>query len=514
MGRKSNIAVGDRFGDLVIIGNDSNKPRHMLCRCDCGNIKSIHSYSLTSGKTKSCGHNTTGFKNLKNQKFGELTVIEYVGDSKWKCLCSCNKETIVHRKYLLSGEIKSCGHYKKDKEQSIRDEIIGKKFGHLTVLEYIGDKKYRCQCDCENKTIKDVLKHNLENGSTYSCGCIGNGRALEKEFIIDKINKFTLENNKKPNIKELEVIFDIKWNQIREYIKRYGLYEYIDNTYSSVYEIEIANLLNNFIPHDRTILNGEELDFYIPDKKLAIEFNGNYWHSNLHKDKYYHQNKTLACTKQGIQLIHIFEYEWKDLVLKEKIINILNNKIHGAKDRIYARNCKVIEIKSCEAKEFCNKYHLQNYINSSINIGCFHKDELIGLMTFGKPRFNNNYEYELFRMCWKNSIIAVGGLEKLFKYFINNYNPTSILTYSNISKFTGNCYLKLGFKALEKCITEPNYIWVNAYTGEIKTRYQTQKHKLIEQQLGTTNMTETEIMESLNYYKIYDSGNIALEWIK
>ena len=503
---------GDKFGELTVLYDDPDKPRHVICKCSCGNIKSIHKYSLTSGKTKSCGHNTTGFKDLTGRKFGELTAIEYLGNSIWRCKCSCKKEHNVHRRYLLNGEIKSCGHKKDEKFNQIRNDMIGKKFGHLTVLKYIGNKKYECQCDCENKTIVKVFKHNLESGSTYSCGCVGNGRALTSEYIIDNIKEFTLKNNKKPNAKDLEDIFNINWSQIRIYINRYNLYNFIDNTYSSKYEMEIASLLKNAIPHNRSILNGQELDFYIPEKKLAIEFNGDYFHSELFKDKYYHQNKTIECAKQGIRLIHIFEYEWRNEVTHQKLQNMIND-IFSEPDIIMARKCKITLIDKVNAKEFCQKYHLQGYVNSTVNIGCEYNNELVGVMTFGTPRFNNNYDWELLRLCWKNGVRVTGGAERLFKYFINHYKPESILSYCNISKFTGRVYSKLGFVTDNKCITQPNYVWVNSYNKDVKTRYQTQKHKLIEQGLGTEEQTETEIMQSLNYYRVYDSGNIKLYWV-
>lgn len=503
----------DTFGELTVLYDDPDRPRYVVCKCSCGNIKSIHKYSLTSGKTKSCGHNTTGFKDLTEQVFGELRVEEYMGKSMWKCICSCGKEHIVHRQYLTSGEIKSCGHKKQADFNTIRNEMIGKKFGHLTVLRYVGNKTYECQCDCENKTIVKVLKHNLDSGNTYSCGCVGNGRALDKDEMLDKIKDFTFRNNKKPNVTELESIFNIKWNQIRVYVNRYNLNDYIDNTYDSKYEIEIASLLKGAIVHDRSVLNGQEIDFYIPDKKLAIEFNGNYFHSELYKDKKYHQNKTLECAKLGIKLIHIFEYEWNDTSTHSKLERLILNEINEP-TVIMGRKCKVGIIDACKAREFCNKYHLQGYVNSEINIGCFSDNKLIGVMTFGKPRFNSNYQYELYRLCWKDNIRVIGGIEKLFRYFIDNFDVESIVTYCDISKFNGNSYTKLGFKACENDLTPPNYVWANIYNNDIKTRYQTQKHKLIKQGLGTENQTEVEIMHSLDYYRIYDSGNIKLYWVR
>ena len=78
----------------------------------------------------------------------------------------------------------------------------------------------------------------------------------------------------------------------------------------------------------RKIIKPLELDFYLPDLKLAIEFNGTYWHSkNAGKDKEYHLNKSILCREKGIRLIHIYEFEkYQDQIklLKDLIKGIDN----------------------------------------------------------------------------------------------------------------------------------------------------------------------------------------------
>ncbi|MBO5388330.1 MAG: hypothetical protein J6A59_09350, partial [Lachnospiraceae bacterium] len=88
------------------------------------------------------------------------------------------------------------------------------------------------------------------------------------------------------------------------------------------------------------------------------------------------------------------------------------------------------------------------------------------------------------------------------------------ITYVNIAKFTGNSYRKIGFKTNLNNITRPNYIWINFDTYDILSRYQTQKHILIDKGYGTQNDTEDTIMTRLGYIKIYDSGNLKMTWTK
>ena len=245
---------------------------------------------------------------------------------------------------------------------------------------------------------------------------------------------------------------------------------------------------------DRTVLDGKELDLYYPEKSMAIEFNGNYWHSEIKKDTDYHQNKSIEAAKKGVFIYHIFEYEWMNKKTRNIIKQMLSRYLYGDRlEKVYARNCEIKIIDYAEADEFISQYHLQGKAHADINIGCYYKNNLIGVMTFGKPRFTNLYEYEMVRLCWHPSVAVIGGAHKLFKYFIVKYNPNDIVSYCDMSKFRGDVYTKLGFKL--SGISKPNYKWINLDTLDIKTRYQTQKHKLVENGLGTEDQTESGMLK-------------------
>jgi len=121
----------------------------------------------------------------------------------------------------------------------------------------------------------------------------------------------------------------------------------------------------------------------------------------------------MACEKQGIRLIHIFEYEWNNDETREKIVNLLKYSLLPS-ERVYARKCEVKEIDSELSKEFLDKYHIQGSAGDSIRYGLFYNDKLLSVMTFGKPRFSDEAEYELIRYANIPGIIVVGGASKLF----------------------------------------------------------------------------------------------------
>jgi very-short-patch-repair endonuclease len=310
--------------------------------------------------------------------------------------------------------------------------------------------------------------------------------------LLEKIYNYIITNKGK-TINMLADEMKLSRSTVQKAIHKLNLENYViynDNVSYPEKELQyfITEELQKYaVYNSRNIISPQELDIYIPEKKIAIEFDGNYWHSDEYKDKNYHRDKSLNCTNKGIRLIHIFEYEWNDDRKKQIIKNIIKGILID-NNKVYARNTVIKEIDTNSYREFCNKYHLQGYAPAEVKIGCFYNNELIGIMSFGKPRFNSEYEYELIRLCWVNEISVIGGTEKLFAYFKNNYEPKSIITYNNISKFTGTVYTRIGF------------------------RYQTQKDKLVKAGLGTEKQTEEEIMRKLQYHRVYDCGNLKLEW--
>jgi very-short-patch-repair endonuclease len=293
------------------------------------------------------------------------------------------------------------------------------------------------------------------------------------------------------------------------------------DTKDNTFEIEIEEFIKTIYDgkihlHNRTILGKKELDFYLPEINVAIEFNGNYWHSEYTggKHKKYHLDKTEQCEKSGIQLIHIFEDEW--LLNKEIVKSKLRSILKCNKNSVYARNCIVKEIKSKQKNEFLEKNHIQGKDRCKIKLGLFHEDELISVMTFGdlrislgnKPQQNH---YELIR--FSSSIRCIGGASKLFKYFTKNYKPKQIISYADRRFSIGNLYNVLGFNLVSK--TEPNYWYfhLNSKVNKRHHRSSFQKHKL-PKLLNTFDpkLTEWQNMKLNGYDRVWDCGNLKFIW--
>jgi len=269
----------------------------------------------------------------------------------------------------------------------------------------------------------------------------------------------------------------------------------------------------SFQQNTKSLINPYELDFYIPDYKLAIECNGLYWHSEAcGKDKKYHLNKTNLCKEKNIRLLHIFSDE---MINKPKIIiSKLNSIFNINKYRIYARKCEVKEISSKIKSKFLSKYHLQGNDNSSICLGLFYNNKLVSVMTFGSKRIAMGHtvkqnEYELIRFCNNYRFTVIGGASKLFKYFERNYNPTHIITYADKRFSYGNVYNYLGFS--HKHDSKPNY-WYTKNFIEKFHRFNFRKTQLAKKfDNFDSNKTEYQNMLLNGWSRVWDCGNMVFE---
>lgn len=288
--------------------------------------------------------------------------------------------------------------------------------------------------------------------------------------------------------------------------------------YRSKSEIELYDFIKHLDvkikSNVRSLIKGYEFDIVLPELKLCIEFNGNYYHSELAgKDKHYHLKKTEHIENIGYHLIHIFEDEWiyKKKIIKSKIKSLLNKQ----KYNIYARKCIIKEINNNIKNAFLNKYHIQGTDKSNIKLGLFYKDRLVGVMTFCKARkiLNNKDSnlWELSRYATISNFNIVGGGSKLLKHFINMNICNKIISYADrrFSNISNNIYNKIGF-VLDH-ISPPNYYYINCNNYlERLSRIKFQKHKL-DKILNTydNKKSEWENMKSNKFNRIWDCGNLV-----
>ena len=576
--KNSDPEEGTRFGNLTFIkrieDKVNSKGKHYiqyLCRCDCGNDVEVNKDNLLGGKSTRCKScKTTRLVEASRQRgestdppkgtrFGKLVFLEKVyhldkvgrNIQFYRCKCDCGNIIESDKSTVLRGLVKSCGcqgSRNKLREKRIAigeltDPAIGSKYGKLTVLRVIppeegGEKHIECQCECGN--ITQVRKVSLLGGKQKTCGRCPNHYpqwfidCLLDESDRQKATAGILQTPERVRVScprcgsSVKVSVNNLINLSTQEPKRLGFCKKCSH-HTSKEEEEIYQFLlslglseSQILRNNRAVLKSgssiKELDFYLPDYHLAIEYNGSYYHSENRKYKRYHQDKFLSCEKEGIRLISLFEMDWE--TTKEKLLDLIRYSILPKK-KVFARKCVVKEVSKDVADAFYDAYHIQNKsILAKINIGLFHNSELLAVMGFGSSSFHNRQsnegDYELHRFVTKSGYTIVGGASKLLSHFEREYKPSFLLSYSWNDWFSGDLYSTLGF-SLEKNVP-PDYYWylngdcINKRQCRLKSL--SKKYSELYQQSIETNALNKEdyIMQSLGAVKVYRSG--SKRWVK
>lgn len=250
-----------------------------------------------------------------------------------------------------------------------------------------------------------------------------------------------------------------------------------------------------------------EMDIFVPDRNVAIEFDGLRWHCEERgKDKWYHFNKSKSCEEKSIRLIHVFEDEWlgKKEIVKAKIAHTLG--ADGDYLKIGARECDVRVIDAKASEEFLEQYHIQGNAKSTIRYGAFYNGALVGVMSFKKENGEGLWELDRFCTDWHYSNIAGLG-SKMFKAFCDENDVQSVKTFLdrrwNFSENGENLYTRMGF--VLDAVEKPDYYYTNGH-GERKHKFGFRKHILSRKYGFSMEMTEREMTEQLGYSKIWNCG--------
>ena len=334
----------------------------------------------------------------------------------------------------------------------------------------------------------------------------------QSDIVKSKIDASTLEHYGVNRVCKLD---EFKQKVVDTNRERYGV-DYTCLIYSgklrgndSSYNRSFAELLDdNGIKYEREFL----LQKYSYDFKVGetlIEINPTATH-NTHFNPYgknridanYHRDKSKLAKDSGYSVIHVFD--WDDV---DKVVQLLKFRVTA-----YARKCDVKVVSEIDTNNYLDMYHLQGTCRGQkIRLGLYHDNQLVSLMTFGKSRFNKSCEYELLRYCSHYNV--VGGAEKLFKYFVDNYKPNSIVSYCDTSKFSGKVYDALGFKYIKTnsprkhwySLKEKRHITDGLLLSQGYDRLFKENHGK-----GTSN---EELILSRGYLPVYDCGQATYIWI-
>lgn len=375
-------------------------------------------------------------------------------------------------------------------------------------------KKFGVECSLQNKEIRDKATQTylkkLEYAKSQNLYCV-----KDLAIIFNKSETAITADLKRLNIEVVKFEKDF-----RLYVKQSDLKileDYFADTESSgisYSEKEIVEFIKSIysdeiIENSRTIISPKELDIYIPQKNLAIEYDGLYWHDENHVENKYHLNKTKVCNEKGIDLIHVFEDDW--LYKKEIVKSVISSRLGVYKEKIFARKCQIKEIEKDQAKIFFDENHLQGFAYGDLYLGLMFNDELIQCICINKKGWHDG-NVELTRMATKLNIQVIGGFSKLMKHISDYIEYKSITSYVYKAWFNGKGYVESGFKVIKE--NNPSYFYIVNGKRIHKSHFRKDKIKKMfesgELEFYDSNKTEHELMKENKIYRIYDCGTMKV----
>lgn len=272
----------------------------------------------------------------------------------------------------------------------------------------------------------------------------------------------------------------------------------------SVEEGEVADYIENVLGFDIERNYGEfftdrrNVDIYIPSKKIAIEYDGIYYHSSKFKENSFHIDKTNECDNHGVRLIHIFSDEWVNTpeIVKKKLKNIL-----GKDDsrKVFARKTEIHPIDNAHCKKFLEDSHIQGHNGATHSYALKHEGEVVAIMMF---KLGWSGEFELTR--YATNCRVIGGFSKLLKHFLQTHKDVAIIeSFADRRWSNGDVYAVNGFTHV-KTGTPDYYFIIGGKRVKRSSVRRDRMHRLIDNYDPSISMTKN--MESNGIHRIYDCG--------
>lgn len=324
---------------------------------------------------------------------------------------------------------------------------------------------------------------------------------LTKEYLTDyfvKDNKFQL--------KEASDYFNVTLFAMDSFKQQLNVDIPNEEKEDSTLETEFYNFIalltdKEIVRNTREIISPLELDIYIPEMSLAFEFNGDYWHSeNFGRNQRYHYNKFKLCEDKGIRLIQVWEHEW---ISNRSKVETFIKSLFTKRERVRASKCEIKELTSKEFNDFANSFHLLGSTPATVRYGLVSNENIVAVVGFNYDKKNDSWTLSRYIV---GDYQVMGGFEKLFKHFIKEKAPNEVITFVELSKFTGNVNYRNGF-VLDKEMS-PEFFWVINDKRVDKWTAWRQFKESDEDTRGFQNKMKTFAL------KCYDAGKRRLIWKK
>lgn len=273
-------------------------------------------------------------------------------------------------------------------------------------------------------------------------------------------------------------------------------------------QIEIFEFVKSLgfdaVSNDRSLVSPLEVDVLVPTAKLAIEYNGLFWHSSTNiKDSLRHEKKKRRVREAGYDFFTVFEDEWRD---KRTIVSsMISHRLGLCTERTDARKTSISELTSREAREFFDSTHLDGSTRASVTF-CLRdvSGKVVAAMALRRPFHKSRSErLEIARYSTASGVSVRGGLGKLTKFSLDYAKKNGylgLLTYVDTRIGSGASYAKTGVWKLESEQKTPRFWWTD-YTR----RYDRFKYKADKKR----GMTQAQVAEEAGVVQIFGCSNLV-----
>jgi hypothetical protein len=276
-------------------------------------------------------------------------------------------------------------------------------------------------------------------------------------------------------------------------------------------QLAISEFLTNYTPvilEHKFPGSTRRFDIYLPEKHLAIEYNGLYWHSSRTEAIERESEKHALAKANGVRVITVFQDEWhyQPDVVQNTLLSAM-----GELPKIFARKCTVMPLTTEDVGHFYLENHVQGSPQSSVHFGLFNSGDLVACMSFGMLRSSrrntDRRHWELTR--YASTCTVVGGASKLLKAFRRENLADKLTSYSDARMFSGNMYAQLGFTRTHQTLPDYYYVNLRVATWRVhKAKFQKKHLAKLFPGCDIENKTEKEICEENGYYQVYDCGKV------
>lgn len=449
--------LGIKHNYVVRIAKKHDIPQQLIPR-----LKSV------AGKDKLI----TLYKQHTTKEIGQLYGV-YSSDVVRSVLLDCGVELGIPQqvKEKLLDKQWCAKNYEIHKSYTVVAELLGS-VGQDTVAYYF-------------QKLHNIPKHKLEDDFPV----LNNKNDIEDAYRTESLASCAQKIGCTPWVlkkKLIEHSIDIK-NDCQSSLGEKEVVQYIKSIYTG-----------HVIENDRELIKPKEVDIYLPELKLAIEYCSIYYHSTkFKKDKNIHKEKMDLLEKKNIRLITLYENEWNDSteLVKKKLKNIIGRDYES----VYARKCEIRLLEYSEFELFMVENHIQGSTKCALRVGLCYNNNIVAAIGVKQAKTC----YDLVR--YATSVRVVGGFSKLLK-FIKTKTNKDIITFADLRwSAKNNIYTKTGF--IEEYVIPPAFMWVTKTGVERREQYMKSKQK-DKLEKFTEELTEEQNAENNNIYKIYDCGKI------